>query len=147
MNTSVLAILMMFISATTALADNTEEILAIEKTARNYMASWYQGDAKKMEAVLHRELAKRSLQSGYGPKKELRMTTAADMISWTKSGYGKSLWSKDMDIEVSVLDIYNNIACVKAVTKDYYEYLHLLKIDGKWVIVNALYDKNSPVDK
>lgn len=52
-----------------------------------------------------------------------------------------------MDIGVSVLDIYNNIDCVKAITKDYYEYLHLLKVDEKWVIVNALYDKNRPAGK
>ena len=135
---------MTFISANTALADKTDEIQAIEKAAISYMASWYQGDAKKMEAVLHTKLAKRSLQSGYGDKKELRLTTAADMISWTKSGYGKTLWSKDMDINVIVLDIYNNIACAKAITKDYYEYLHFLKIDKKWVIVNALYEKTVP---
>ena len=36
MNMYILAILMTFISATTGLADNTDEILAIEKTANGY---------------------------------------------------------------------------------------------------------------
>ena len=36
-----------------------------------------------------------------------------------------------MDIEVIVLDYYKNIASVKVVTKDYYEYLHLIKTDKK----------------
>ena len=96
-----------------------------------------------MKNSLHKKLAKRSLELGYGGKKQLRLTSASDMISYTKVGYGKRLWTKDMDIEVIVLDFYKNIASVKVVTKDYYEYLHLAKTDKKWVIVNAIYENNS----
>lgn len=141
------AIIIVFISATMALADNANEILAIEKTARDYMESWYQGNAKKMGEVLHKELAKRSLKQGFGDKMELRQTAASDMISYTKSGYGKSLWTKDMDIEVTILDFRYNIASVKVISQHYYEYLHLIKIDEKWVIINALYEKNTSIEK
>ena len=142
-----LALMTMFISAKTVPADNANDISAIEKKARDYMEAWYNGDAKKMEAVLHKELAKRSMNPEFGAKMDLRLTTASDMISYTKSGYGKSLWTKDMDIEITVLDFRNNIASVKVITPHYYEYLHLIKIDRKWVIVNALYGKNTPVEK
>jgi Putative lumazine-binding len=96
-----------------------------------------------MKESLHKNLAKRSLTSGNSDRKDLRLTSASDMISYTKSGYGKSLWTKDMNIEVIVLDYYKNIASVKVITKHYYEYLHLAKADKKWVIVNAIYEKNS----
>lgn len=136
--------MMVSMSAPTVRADHAGEILAIRETATNYMKSWYQGDAKGMKASLHGKLAKRSLQSGYDTEKELRRTTASDMISFTKSGYGKRLWQKDLNIEVLVLDYHKNIASVKIVTPHYYEYLHLAKTDNHWVIVNALYEKNSP---
>jgi len=131
----------MFVSVTTVLAEDVNDISAIEKTARTYMESWYQGDAEKMGEVLHKDIAKRSLQPGDSENNDLRKITASDMISWTRSGYGKPLWTNDMDIKVTVLDFRNNIASVKVITKHYYEYLQLSKIDDKWLIINALYEK------
>ncbi len=54
------------------------------------------------------------------------------------------LWENDMNIEVIVLDHFKDIAAVKVITKHYYEYLHLVRLGKKWVIVNALYEKNLP---
>ena len=96
-----------------------------------------------MKESLHKKLAKRSLKGMMG-EDELRHTTASDMISYTKSGYGERLQQKDLNIEVIVLDYFKNIANVKVTTPHYYEYLHIAKIEGKWVILNALYEKNSP---
>lgn len=138
----ILVILMILTSSSTILADNSNDIEAINETAKNYMESWYQGDAKKMKECLHDELAKRSLQFGSDNKKELRLISASGMVSYTKSGYGKSLWTNSMEIEVVVLDFHKNIASVKVITSHYYEYLHLVKTDNKWEIVNTLYDRN-----
>lgn len=63
------------------------------------------------------------------------------MIVFTNAGYGKSLWRKDLTIDVIVLDQTDNIANVKVITPHYYEYLHLAKTDQGWIIVNTLYDK------
>jgi hypothetical protein len=49
-----------------------------------------------------------------------------------------------MTIEVIVLDYFKDIASVKIVTPHYHEYLHLAKVEKKWVIVNTLYEKNRP---
>ncbi len=132
--------------ASTVQAGNSDEIAAIEETAMNYMEAWYQGDARKMKESLHPELAKRSLREGYGGKKELRLTTASDMYLYTKSGYGENLWRKHFNIEVVVLDYYKNIASVKVIAPHYMEYLHLVKFEGKWVILNALYENKSPTN-
>lgn len=131
-------------SLSTVDAIGQDETAAITKTALNYMEGWYQGDAKRMKASLHKKLAKRSLQAGYGSKKELRLTSASDMIAYTQHGYGTGLWHEDMKIEVIVLDYFKDIASVKVLTPHYYEYLHLAKIDKEWVIVNTLYEKNRP---
>jgi len=61
------------------------------------------------------------------------------MVSYTRSGYGKQLWQKDLNIDVTVLDHHKNIASVLVVSPHYHEYLHLAKLDKSWVIVNALY--------
>ena len=76
---------------------------------------------------------------------ELRHTTASDMVSYTRSGYGERLWQQGLNIEIVILDCYKDIASVKVTTPHYYEYLHLAKMEDKWVIINALYEKNSQV--
>jgi len=137
--TSLIILFLIFIP--TAKAWSSDELPAIKQTALNYMESWYQGDAKKMKANLHKKLAKRSLQYG-----ELKQTKASSMVAWTRDGVGRGLWRDDLNIEVIVLDYYKNIASVKVITPHYYEFLHLMKTDKKWVIINALYESKSPTD-
>ena len=125
-------------------AENTDDLAAIKQTALNYMDSWYKADSKRMKQSLHKKLAKRSLQKSVSGKKLLRQTSASDMVWYTRSGIGENLWYEDLKTEVVVLDYYEDIASVKIVTSHYYEYLHLIKLEGKWVIINALYEPNSP---
>jgi Putative lumazine-binding len=138
----IVAIMMILIWIPTVPADSGIDISSIKKTATTYMNAWYQGDTRGMKTSLHKKLAKRSLKGMMG-ENELRHTTASDMISYTQSGYGKHLWHKDLKIDVVVLDYFKDIASVKVTTPHYYEYLHIAKIEGKWVILNALYEKNS----
>ena len=138
----ILPLLLSLMGITTVHADEPAEIAAIKKTALDYMQSWYRGDAQTMKACVHKKLAKRSLVGFFG-EPGLRHTTASDMIRYTDIGYGTSLYRKGQKIDVRVLDYYKNIASVKVTSLHYYEYLHLAKIDGKWVLLNALYEKNS----
>ena len=109
------------------------------RLALNYMESWYHGEPGKMKEALHRELAKRHLELRY-----VRNTTATDMVIYTRGGYGEALWDESYTIDVIVLDYFANIASVKVVAPHYYEYLHLVKVNGKWSILNALYRSKSP---
>jgi hypothetical protein len=122
-------------------AGSADEITLIKQTAKNYMESWYQGDGDKMKASLHKKLAKRSLKDG-----ELRQTKASSMVAWTREGWAKGLWRDGMNIGVEVLDFYKNIASVKVISYHYYEYLHLMKIKDRWVIINALYENRLKAD-
>lgn len=127
--------------------DSYDEVSAIKETAMNYMKSWYQGDADRMKGSLHDQLAKRSLQEPSDNKNGkigLRSTRAADMVLYTEMGYGKRLWKEGFTIDVMVLDHHQKIATVKVIAPHYLEYLHLVKIDHKWLIVNALYEKKRP---
>ena len=138
----ILAIIAILVLAHFFQQEDAYDIEDINQTASNYMESWYKGNDKVMKQSIHNKLAKRSFKPGFGEKKDLRLISASDMVKYTKEGYGKRLWTKDMDIEVVILDFYKNIDSVKVLTKHYYEYLHLAKTGEKWVIVNALYESN-----
>lgn len=135
----------MTVCVPTLQAESNDEIAAIKKTAFNYMDSWYQGDPNRMKMSLHKRLAKRSLRAFPSGKKDLRHTKRSEMVMYTGAGYGERLWREDLGIQVVVLDYYRNIASVKVITPDYYEYLHLAKMhakENKWVIINAIYETN-----
>lgn len=143
MHKVIVAIVMITLWVPAVRAGSEDDISAIKKTSETYMNAWYQGDARGMKASLHKKLAKRSLKGMMG-ENELRHTTASDMVSYTKSGYGTRLWHDGLEIDVTILDYFKDIASVKVTTPHYYEYLHIAKIEGQWVILNALYEKNSP---
>ena len=94
-----------------------------------------------MKKTLHKKLAKRSVKTGLTKgNTTLGFTSNSDMISYTRGGYGKQLWVEGLKIEVKILDRYEHIASVVVKTPDYYEYLHMVKLDKGWVIINALYE-------
>ena len=122
-------------------AYGVDDSTLIAETARNYMEAWYEGDARKMKKTLHKKLSKRSLKTGLTKgNNTLVFTSASDIISYTRGGYGKQLWVEGLKIEVKVTDQHRNIARVLVKTPDYYEYLHMVKIEQGWVIINALYE-------
>ncbi|MBN1221969.1 MAG: nuclear transport factor 2 family protein [Candidatus Aminicenantes bacterium] len=115
---------------------------AIKKAALDYIEGWYEGNAERMERALHPDLAKRGLfvdpETG---KTVMRSVGAADMVKYTEAGAGKSPEKKDK-IKLDILDMYKNTACVKLVSPDYVDYLHLGRFEGKWVIVNVIWEMN-----
>ena len=132
------SIILLFLFVPTLHAENADELSAIKKTAFNYMDSWYKGNSKMMKQSLHKKLAKRSLKESLNGKKMLGFTSASSMIGYTIGGYGANLCHDNLNIEVIVLDYYKNIASVKVTTPHYYEYLHLIKLEKKWVIINEI---------
>ena len=42
--------------------------------------------------------------------------------------------------DVTVLDVFGNAATVKVIANDWIDYLHVSKVDGRWVIVNVLWE-------
>lgn len=41
---------------------------------------------------------------------------------------------------MTILDRFENAACVKIVASDWIDYLQVAKVDGKWAIVNVLWE-------
>ena len=88
-----------------------------------------------MERVLHPRLAKRSLQNG-----ALDEDTAQTIIEATRAGLGTRHPPGKRRIDVDVTEIHEGIAAAVVHSDIYREYLHLLRTDEGWKIVNALWD-------
>lgn len=110
---------------------------AIVSVVLDYFEGWFDGDAARMEAALHPELAKRALEQD---GRTLNETTAEWMIDATARGVGRDRDPGDRRIEVEVADVYGTIATAIVRSAVYREYVQLARTAEGWKIVNTLWE-------
>jgi hypothetical protein len=135
----ILLVVCMVAPASTSQETTDED--AIKQTALDYIEGWYEGNAERMERALHPELAKRAVFSDKASgKSRLHRMDATMLIDAVKTGQGKNTPVEKQMKEVTILDKYENVACVKIIATDWIDYLQVAKFDGRWVIVNVLWE-------
>lgn len=138
-----LATLALLVFAGTGLrAQAAAESAAIRATALDYAEGWYAGDADRMGRALHPELVKRILVSDTVSGRMFVQTMGASaLVNGTRRGFGKSTPADRQQKDVTVLDVFGNAALAKIVMADWVDYLQLVRVDGKWLIVNVLWER------
>jgi Putative lumazine-binding len=117
------------------------ESAAIRQTALDYIVGFYDGDADRMERAVHPELAKRIVRTdAKNGRSRLDQMSAMALVQGTRAGYGKNIPQESRQKDVSILDIFEQAASVKIVASDWVDYLHMAKFNGRWVIVNVLWE-------
>jgi len=114
---------------------------AIKQTALDYIEGWYEGNAERMERALHPELAKRIVRTD--PKtgrSSLGQMSAMSLVLGTRNGGGKDTPKEKQQKDVTILDVFENAASVKVVAANWVDYLHVARWNGRWVIVNVLWE-------
>jgi hypothetical protein len=122
-------------------AQTSADTTAIRATALNYVEGWYEGNADRMTRAVHPELVKRIVVRDTTTGKTMVQGMGASvLVNGTRHGYGKETPKERQQKDVSVLDIFGNAASVKAEMADWIDYMHMAKVDGRWVIVNVLWE-------
>jgi hypothetical protein len=117
------------------------DLAAIKQTALDYCESWYEGNAEKMERALHPDLAKRIVVTDPQSKRSrLDHQGAMRLYQGVRGGGGKNTPKEKQLKDVTVLDVLGNAASVKAVMSDWIDYMHIAKFNGRWVIINVLWE-------
>ena len=123
--------------------DMTEDREAIEKVALDYIEGWYEGNVDRMKGCLHPDLQKREIytvsQTG---KSSFHLHSASTLIEGIRIGRGKSIPEKEREIEITIFDVSKNIASVRANSKLSIEYLHIVKYNRKWLVIDVLWRRN-----
>jgi len=121
----------------------SDEIAAIKATALDYGESWYEGDAERMERALHPELAKRMIYTDPKTQKSrLSDMGAMTLVNRTRAGGGSRAPVDKVESEAVILDVFENAAVAKVVGPEWVDYLQLAKWNGRWLIVNVLWELN-----
>jgi len=94
-----------------------------------------------MERALHPELAKRIVQDDPKTHKSvLNQMGAKELVKYTREGGGRDTPAQRQQADVSILDIYQGAASAKVIAGDWVDYLHLARWNGRWQIVNVLWE-------
>lgn len=140
----VLLVLLLMALASAANAQATAsgaDAAAIRQTALDYIEGWYEGNAERMERALHPELAKRIVRTNpQNNQSRLDQMSAMSLVQGTRRGGGRNTPRERQQKDVTILDVYEGAASVKIVASDWIDYLHMARFNGRWLIVNVLWE-------
>jgi hypothetical protein len=114
----------------------------IVAAATDYVESWLDGDPERMAGCLHPALSKRSVRDHHSGDLSLEeapfdeMTTAA--VARPKD--------YDRELQLSVFEVVDGIASARTSCEPFVDLLHLARFDGRWLIVNVLYEERPAAD-
>jgi peroxiredoxin len=115
---------------------------AIRQAALDYAEGLYGGDPVKIAKVVHPDFNKVILrkleQSG---RIALRYNTYSQIIENARVKVG-FLDENKRNIEVTLIDLQDDMACVKINSTSFIDFLELARLDGQWKILNIL--ENEP---
>lgn len=123
-------------------AQTSADSAAIKATALDYIDGYYTGDAARMERALHPDLAKRIVTTDAQGHSRLGQMSAMGLVLGTRAGGGKDDPNKREDVKI--LDIFQNAAAVRIDAGTWVDYLQVAKWNGRWVIVNVLWELRHP---
>lgn len=122
-------------------AQSAADSAAIRATALDYIEGYYEGNAERMERALHPELAKRIVRtSPDNGRSSLGQMSAMSLVQGTRAGGGRDTPTERRQKDVVILDVYQGAASAKVIASDWIDYMHLARWNGRWVIVNVLWE-------
>jgi hypothetical protein len=135
-------LLALFAIAPVARAQTASDSTGIRTAALDYAEGWYAGDGDRMARAVHPELVKRILVTDTATGRAFVQTMGASaLVNGARHGYGKGTPPERQLKEVRILDVFGNAAVAKVVMADWIDYLQLVRSDGRWQIVNVLWER------
>ncbi|NQZ21620.1 MAG: nuclear transport factor 2 family protein [Colwellia sp.] len=122
---------------------SAEDKAEIKRIATGYLVALQQRRPQLMKEVMHKDLSKHTVANYGDGGQYLRATSYKQMVkfaeSWNNDG---TKFPPNPNNQAIILDSTHNMASVKLLSDNWYEYLHLVKLAGKWQIKNLLWTKN-----
>ena len=123
------------------------DTLLVKETVLNYLEGLETNNPARVEMAMHPDLAKRTIEKNKEGKDFLSNMTAASLVGYTKDFDFTQFYKKGVDpkeplkVETIIYDISDSIATVKATQNkfEFFDYIHLGKINGEWKIINILW--------
>jgi hypothetical protein len=118
---------------------------AVRQAVLDYVEGIYNVEPARIERSVHPNLAKLGFyrppaESAYRPGSKMAFQQLVE-IARTYNKEGKL--RKDAPKEIAIFDVLEQTATVKLTAEWGIDYMHLAKFDGKWMIVNVLWQSHA----
>ncbi len=137
----VLLCLVLFLTSNMVLGQTKQDSLAIKQAALDYIESQHTPNPKQMDGALHPRMVKRTFWKDKATGKDyVRETTTESMVLLAES-YNKNgdKFPSSPKKEVILLDVSERTASVKLIADEWIDYMHIVKLNGTWKIINVLW--------
>lgn len=132
----------------TVRAQTAADSAAIRAAAMDYILGWYGGDADRMARALHPELVKRiHLTDPRSDDSWVDQQGKSRLVAATRSGGGSAAPAAERRADVAILDIFRGAAVARVDAADWVDHLHLVREDGRWLILNVLWELRRPQER
>jgi hypothetical protein len=134
----------LMLMSTFSFAQTQKDSFEIKQAALNYIESQHSPNPKKMEQALHPRMVKRTFWKDKATGKDyVRETTTESMILLAES-YNKKgdQFPASPKKQVLFLDVSDRTASVKLIADEWIDYMHLVKVNDSWKIINVLWQYN-----
>jgi hypothetical protein len=125
--------------------DMETEKAGVIAAAMDYMEGAVTVDAERVGRGIHAELNKvviSTLPNG----RQILSTSRYTQLVETVRGLGDRMADVDKAVDVTVFDLGNDMASVRAVGQLWYDLLQVAKLNGEWKLVNVLWASNQTDD-
>jgi hypothetical protein len=126
--------------ATTPAAQSPADKAAVQEAAMDYLEGIYQVDPSRIERSVHPDLTKRGFwrdpaKPAYEPQSTMTFAQLMALAaSWNKAG------TRDTSVKkVEVLDVLDQTAVAKVTASWGIDHMQLAKYDGRWKIINIVW--------
>ncbi|MDX1642503.1 MAG: nuclear transport factor 2 family protein [Balneolaceae bacterium] len=141
--TLALSLLLLFhLFSNEATAQTAVDSTAVKNTALNYIEGWFEGDPDRMAKALHPELVKRIVVTDDSTGRDMIDGMGiTKLVEGTRRGYGRHLPKSELLTDVTILDITGDAASVKIDAGLWVDYLHVVRFNSEWKILNVLWER------
>jgi len=120
------------------------DIDALTQTILDYAESCYSGEPDRRARVLHPALAKRTItvhpRTGRDMVTPMSVSEAIENVRAVQTQTEK-LPQDQWRVDITILDVFKNVATAKSMSREWLDYIHLAKVDGVWKIINVLWQR------
>ncbi|MFS4448518.1 nuclear transport factor 2 family protein [Maribacter sp. 2307UL18-2] len=145
MKRSIILTMSLFFALTLYLQGQTkQDSLDIKQVALDYIESQHNVKPEQFEGAAHPRMVKRTFWTNKKTGKEYLRETFTDAMILLAETYNldKDKFPENPKKEVIILDVFDKVASVKLIADDWIDYMHIVKLNGKWQLVNVLWQFN-----
>lgn len=125
-------------------AQTAQDSLDIKRVALAYIEAQHTPNPKLMEGALHPRMVKRSVFRNKTAQKDFISEFFAENMVILAETYNVKgdKFPKNPRKEVKLLDVSAKTASVKLLADAWIDYMHIVKENGEWKIINVLWQYN-----